>query len=175
MKTFHSVPPQSTSVQRTVCVWYYLQARYKPRREVRASDLLPRQSPTAKNFLFGAHEGRHLLPPSRRGHSTPSPSTALTQRGAPGLRGAPGTLQLEGVTVPSARSTSTLVPAAKQLYGHLHYYMINNPVFPSDNIHNSSAPGIHPSRYQVLLHTCCWEQPDQQHHRIHLVTQTNKL
>lgn len=60
----------------------------------------------------------------------------------------------------SARTccTSTSVPGGKQLYSHLHYYMINNPVFPSDNIHNSPAPGIHFFRCQVLLHTCCQEQ-----------------
>lgn len=30
-----------------------------------------------------------------------------------------------------------LVPSDKQLFSHLHYYMINNPVFPCDNIDNS--------------------------------------
>lgn len=41
MKTFHSVPPQPTSVQRTVCFWYYPGARYKLRQEVRALDSIP--------------------------------------------------------------------------------------------------------------------------------------
>lgn len=41
MKTFHSVPPQPTSVQRTVCVWYYPGAKYKRRQEVGASDSIP--------------------------------------------------------------------------------------------------------------------------------------
>lgn len=41
MKTFHSVPPQPTSVQRTVCIWYYPGARYKLKQEVRAADSIP--------------------------------------------------------------------------------------------------------------------------------------
>lgn len=60
----------------------------------------------------------------------------------------------------SRQSHSPVVPAAQHqptnsCTSQKHYYMINTPVFPSDNIHNSSAPGIHFSRYQVLLHTCC--------------------
>lgn len=56
-----------------------------------------------------------------------------------------------------------------------HHYMSNNPVFPSDNTRNSSAPGVHSFRYQVLLHTRCWVQQDQQHQRIHLVTQNKQV
>lgn len=78
MKTFHSVPPQSTSVQRTVCIWYYLWARYKLRQEVRASVLLlPRQVTTAKTSLFWAHKLRHLPLLSCQGHSALSPPTPV--------------------------------------------------------------------------------------------------
>ncbi|KAI1233493.1 hypothetical protein IHE44_0004674 [Lamprotornis superbus] len=97
---------------------------------------------TAKN---SAHEwGQSLLP----SHMVSPCSSQELQ--APGT---PSTLQLKAE--PQSCGTSSPAPAHKQLYSQKHYYMINTPVFPNDNIHNSSAPGIHFSRYQVLLHTCC--------------------
>lgn len=162
MKTFQRVPPQSTRVQRTVCIWCRLRRGTNRGKQVRASGLLPRQSLLPKTL--------HLSGDTHCSHPTRCPHAPSQE---PQAWGTPSTLQLEAE--PQSCGTSSPAPAHKQLYSQKHYYMINTPVFPSDNIHNSSAPGIHFSRYQVLLHTCCQDPWDQQHQRIHLVTQNKQI
>lgn len=146
MKTFHSVPPQSTSVQRTVCVQYWMS---KVQIEARSqsssrpgSQLLPRTPHSVHIHWVHTAAVSPLLHPAedttRCPPALPCPGERLEaseECPAPLTRGSHS----------SARTccTSTSVPGGKQLYSHLHYYMINNPVFPSDNIHNSPAPGIH--------------------------------
>lgn len=159
MKTFQRVPPQSTEN----CLHLVLPpARYKPRQTSQSFRSPSQTVTTAKN---SAHEwGQSLLP----SHMVSPHSSQELQ--APGT---PSTLQLKAE--PQSCGTSSPAPAHKQLYSQKHYYMTNTPVFPNDNIHNSSAPGIHFSRYQVLLHTCCRDLWDQQHQRIHLVTQNKQI
>lgn len=138
-------------------------ARYKLRRGARAP--APRQPAAATDSPLGAHPlGAHSssvpAAPPCWGHNTLPSRPALPWWEARSLWGVPSTLNSRE-SHGSARTccTSTSVPGGKQLYSRLHYYMINNPVFPSDNIHNSPAPGIHFFfRCQVLLHTCCQEQ-----------------
>lgn len=74
MKTFHSVPPQPTSVQRTVRVRYYPGARYKRRQEVGASDSIPDSQTLPKP------------PRAERRRDTSHQDTTHTLQGAPSLR-----------------------------------------------------------------------------------------
>lgn len=145
MKTFHSVPPQSTSVQRTVCVQYWMS---KVQIEARSqsssppgSQLLPRTPHLVHIHRVHTAAASPLLHPAEDTTRCPP---ALPWWEARSLWGVPSTLNSRE-SHGSARTccTSTSVPGGKQLYSRLHYYMINNPVFPSDNIHNSPAPGIH--------------------------------
>lgn len=141
MKTFRRVPPQSTRVQRTVCIWCCLQRGTNQGKEIRVSGLLPRQSQLPKTLHLSGDV--HCSHPTRCPHA---PARSPKPEAIP----APfSSRQSHSPVVPPAQHQRTNSCTVK------HYYMINTPVFPSDNIHNSSAPGIHFSRYQVLLHTCC--------------------
>lgn len=65
MKTFQRVPPQSTRVQRTVCIWCRLWRGTNGGKRVRAWGLLPRQSLLPKTL--------HLSGDIHRSHPTRCP------------------------------------------------------------------------------------------------------
>lgn len=76
MKTFQRVPPQSTRVQRTVCIWCRLWRGTNRGKRVRASGLLPRQSLLPKTLHTWVGTFTAPIP-----HSVPT-----LQPGAPSLR-----------------------------------------------------------------------------------------
>lgn len=161
MKTFQRVPPQSTEYRE---LFAFGAASREVQTEANKSELQVSFPDSHYCQKLCTEWGQSLLPSHmvspRSSQELQAPST-------------PSTLQLKAE--PRSCGTPSPAPAHKQLYSQKHYYMINTPVFPSDNIHNSSAPGIHFSRYQVLLHTCCRDPWDQQHQRIHLVTQNKQI
>lgn len=161
MKTFQRVPPQSTEYRE---LFAFGAASSEVQTQANKSELqvsFPEVS-TAKNSAW--------VGTSQCSHPTWCPHTP-TRSSKPQALPAPfSSRQSHSPVVPPAQHQPTNSCTSQK-----HYYMINTPVFPNDTIHNSSAPGIHFSRYQVLLHTCCWDPWDQQHQRIHLVTQNKQI
>lgn len=162
MKTFQRVPPQSTRVQRTVCIWCCLQRGTNRGKEVRASGLLPRQSPLPKT-LHTSGDIQHY-------HPTQCPQASARSSKPQALPAPFSSRQSHSPVVPPAQHqpTNSCTVRNTTTWSTLQYSQVT--IYTTPQHQESISP-----RYQVLLHTCCRVPWDQQHQRIHLVTQNKQI